>query len=101
MRDRAVTITPIVAVAGVFGLCCGLPVLLSLGVLSAAAGLSRQSWALIGLGLVLAILGWVRRAHRGRRRGSISPSYDIGGSRAPQDRTPDQTRNSAKKGDHP
>lgn len=35
MRDRAGTIAP---VAGVLGLCCGLPVLLSLGVLGAIAG---------------------------------------------------------------
>ncbi len=66
MRDRSATIAPVAAVAGALGLCCGLPVLLSLGVAGAIAGWSLQSWALIGLGLVLAPLGWARVV-RGRR----------------------------------
>ena len=67
MRDRVGTIGPIAAAAGALGLCCGLPVLLSLGMLGAVAGLSLQSWALIGLGLMLTALGLTRRV-RGRRR---------------------------------
>jgi len=63
MRDR---IGPIAAVAGAFGLCCGLPVLLSMGVVGAIAGWSLQSWVLIGLGLALSAAGWTRWA-RGRR----------------------------------
>lgn len=66
MRDRIATIGPIAAVAGVVGLCCGLPILLSLGVAGAIAGWSLQSWSLIGLGLVLATLGWARIV-RGRQ----------------------------------
>lgn len=66
MRDRTATIGPIAAVAGALGLCCGLPVLLSLGVVGAIAGWSLQSWALIGVGLALAALGWARMV-RGRR----------------------------------
>ncbi len=54
MRDRIATIGPIAAVAGAFGLCCGLPLLLSMGVVGAVAGWSLQSWALIGVGLALA-----------------------------------------------
>ncbi len=67
MRERGTTVTPFAAVAaagGVLGVCCGLPVLFSLGVAGAVAGLSVSSWALIGVGLVLAVLGgtrWVRR----------------------------------------
>ncbi len=38
MRDQIGTIGPIAAVAGAFGLCCGLPVLLSMGVVGAIAG---------------------------------------------------------------
>lgn len=60
MRDHMATIGPIAAVAGVLGLCCGLPVLLSIGVVGAIAGWSLQSWALIGLGLVMAAVGWAR-----------------------------------------
>ncbi len=62
MRERIATIGPIAAVAGAFGLCCGLPVLLSFGVLGAIAGWSLQSWALIGVGLVLTAVGWARCA---------------------------------------
>ena len=69
MRDRITTIGPIAAMAGAIGLCCGLPVLLSLGI----AGWSLQSSVLIGLGLALAAAGcarWVRgrRRDRGRRQ---------------------------------
>jgi hypothetical protein len=67
MRDRVPTIGPIAAMAGAIGLCCGLPVLLSLGIAGAIAGWSLQSWVLIGLGLVLAGAGWARWV-RGRRR---------------------------------
>ena len=67
MRDRIATLGPIAAAAGALGLCCGLPVLLSMGVVGAIAGWSLQSWALIGLGLVLAAVGWARWA-RGRRQ---------------------------------
>ena len=47
MRDRITTIGPIAAMAGAIGLCCGLPVLLSLGIAGAIAGWSLQSWVLI------------------------------------------------------
>ncbi len=67
MRDRIPTIGPIAAVAGAVGLCCGLPLLLSLGIAGAIAGWSLQSWVLIGLGLVLAAAGWARWV-RGQRR---------------------------------
>ena len=56
MRDRLATLGPIAAVAGALGLCCGLPVLLSLGVTGAVAGWSLQSWTLLSLGLLLAAL---------------------------------------------
>jgi type IV secretory pathway TrbD component len=66
MRDRMGTVGPVVAVVGAVGICCGLPVLLSLGLLGAVAGMSLQSWALIGVGLVLVVLGWVTRVRRRR-----------------------------------
>ena len=37
MRDRITTIGPIAATADAIGLCCGLPVLLSLGIAGAIA----------------------------------------------------------------
>lgn len=48
-------IGPVAALAGVVGVCCGLPLLLSLGVLGAFAGASLQSWALLALGLTSAV----------------------------------------------
>jgi hypothetical protein len=72
MRDRMGTVGPVAAVVGAVGICCGLPVLLSLGLLGAVAGMSLQSWALIGVGLVLVILGWVTRVRRRR-----CPASDI------------------------
>ncbi len=66
MRDRIATMGPIAAVAGAFGLCCGLPLLLSMGVVGALAGWSLQSWGLLGVGLALASVGWARWAVRRR-----------------------------------
>lgn len=66
MVERGTTVTPFVAAGGVLGVCCGLPVVFSLGVAGAVAGLSVSSWALIGLGLALAVLAgarWVSRPH--------------------------------------
>ncbi len=91
MRERIATIGPIAAVAGAFGLCCGLPVLLSFGVLGAIAGWSLQSWALTGLGLAVAAVGWTRWARSRRdddtcRRPVSSTHVD-----AVPDRTADRT----------
>ena len=47
MRDRITTIGPIAATADAIGLCCGLPVLLSLGIAGAIASWSLQNWVLI------------------------------------------------------
>jgi len=82
MPDRIATMGPIAAVAGAFGLCCGLPLLLSMGLVGALAGWSRQSWALIGFGLALASalsVGWarwaVRRRHDQTCHRSIPPTH--------------------------
>jgi predicted alpha/beta hydrolase len=90
MGDRIATIGPIAAVAGAVGLCCGLPVLLSMGVVGAIAGWSLKSWSLIGLGLALTAVGWARWA-RGRRQqqssqGPVPPT--------PVDAAPVQTADS-------
>ncbi len=74
MRERMGVIAPIAALAGVLGLCCVLPVLLSLGLLGAFAGASLPSWALVAVGLVLAVAGSMRWA---RHRASASPTGDV------------------------
>lgn len=70
MRDRVTTVGPIAAVVGAVGVCCGLPILLSLGVFGAITGLSVQSWVLVGLGLALIAVGWARLARARRPHGS-------------------------------
>lgn len=86
MRERVGFFTPVAAVVGMLGVCCGLPVLLSLGVLGAGAGVSAQSWALVAAGLVLAVAGWVRPS---RRRGG-----------APADATSDTTCEKPSRGSY-
>ncbi len=95
VRNRVSFCAPIAALGGVLGLCCGLLLLLSLGVLGAAAGLSLQSWALIGAGLVLAAVGLARLL---RRHNSRDPSCDICRARASQERPPDESLDTATKG---
>lgn len=90
MRERVATIAPIAAVAGGAGLCCGMPVLLSLGAGVGIAGWSLQSWALIGLGVVLAAAGWTRWA-RGRRHDRTCHRPGRG---APLDTAPGQSAES-------
>ncbi len=46
-----------VALAGGLGLCCGLPLLGTLGLLGFVAGPSSASWTLIGLGAAAVVLG--------------------------------------------
>ena len=97
MRDRIGTIGPVAAVAGALGLCCGLPVLLSLGVLGAVAGVSLQSWALIGLAIALAVIGWARSA---KHRRGLGPNCDGRSPGTHQDGMPHQTSDDSVKENH-
>jgi sulfite exporter TauE/SafE len=72
MRERISILGATGAVLGAVGLCCGVPVLLSLGLLGAFAGISLGSWMLIALGLAtVAFAGW--RQHERRHR-SLRPA---------------------------
>ncbi len=97
MRDRIGTLGPIAAVAGVFGLCCGLPVLLSLGVVGAIAGWSLQSAALIGLGVALLAVGLARWA---KHRRSPDLTCDLRSPSAYQDTTSHGTSDDSPKESH-
>ena len=94
MRDRIGTLGPIAAVAGVFGLCCGLPVLLSLGVVGAIAGWSA---ALIGLGVALLAVGLARWA---KHRRSPDLTCDLRSPSAYQDTTSHGTFDDSPKESH-
>ncbi len=93
VRERVPALLPFAAVGGVLGLCCGLPVLFSLGVLGAVTGLSVSSRALIGLGLVLGALGWARWV---RRRRSHDARCRVSALRTPQDSAPDRSVSTTK-----
>ncbi|MCY7342695.1 MAG: hypothetical protein LH603_12870 [Pseudonocardia sp.] len=68
MRERAATYLPIAGLLGAFGVCCGLPLLLSLGLLGGIAGVSLQSWPLVGVGVMVAGVGLLRLVRRRVRR---------------------------------
>ncbi len=108
MRDRIATLGPIAAVAGVVGLCCGLPVVLSTGIAGAIAGWSLQSWTLSGLGLVLAALGWARWARGRHEQNSQCSMSATPGAASPartdasdQDRTSDIKTEGTTRETHP
>lgn len=66
MGERTAGAGLLAAAAAAVGICCGLPVLATLGALGFLAGLSTTSWALITLGVVATVLGgWT---FLGRRR---------------------------------
>ena len=67
--------------------CCGLPVLLSVGAGITIAGLGLRSWALAAAGLAAVALGIVR--FRGRRSCAPPPTADRkeGAGHADPDRT--------------
>lgn len=65
MPERSAVLAAGAALAAALGLCCGLPILWSLGVVGAIAGWSLESWFLLGIGLTLAALGGAR--HLGGR----------------------------------
>lgn len=69
MRDR-IAVSGGGALLVALGLCCGLPVLLSVGFFGALAGISLGSWVLISLGLAtIAFAMWGRHQRRHPRDG--------------------------------
>jgi hypothetical protein len=65
-KQQAPALAPFAAVAAMLGLCCGLPLLASVGVLGAIAGIGFESWLVVALaaGLVaVGVLRWRRTAH--------------------------------------
>ena len=80
MRERTSGTGLLAAAAAVFGVCCGLPVLATLGALGLLAGLSTTSRVLIGLGAVATVIGGWTYLGRRRRFGVESPGRRPEGS---------------------
>ena len=64
MADRFIPIPALGAAAVAVDLCCGAPVLLSAGVLTALAGLGLGSWLVLAIGAAVVVAALVRIARR-------------------------------------
>lgn len=79
-RPNFGTFGTVAAGAAAMGLCCGIPLLASLGVAGLAAGIGFGSWLLIGGALIVATVAFVRR-HR-RPQACATPSSNANRSRS-------------------
>jgi hypothetical protein len=68
--EKASTIAPFAAVAAMGGLCCGLPLLASIGAAGAIAGIGIGSWFVVALAAVVVTIGLIRW----RRTASTCPA---------------------------
>lgn len=72
MTSRTDGSSAAVAAGLAIGVCCGLPVLASIGFAGLVAGIGLGSWLLIGAAAAIAVFGvW-----RGRRSACVPPSTD-------------------------
>lgn len=60
MGERASTIGSVGGLVALMGLCCGVPILASVGVAGAIAGIGFGSWIVIALACVVAVVGVIR-----------------------------------------
>lgn len=81
MAERTPGTGLLAAAAATVGICCGLPVLATLGALGFLAGLSVTSWALVVLGAVAAVIGGWSFFGRRRRAGVESTAPQQGSRR--------------------
>jgi len=59
-NQKTSALAPFAAVAGLLGLCCGLPLLASVGVLGAVAGIGLGSWLVVAFAVAVVAVGVVR-----------------------------------------
>lgn len=64
MRRPDPVAASVAGLAGIVVLCCAFPVLLTLGLLGTVLGWTLNSWVLMGLGALIALVGWARWRHR-------------------------------------
>lgn len=75
MVDRLNPAPALGALAVAVGLCCGIPVLLSAGVLTAVAGFGLGSWLVVAIGAAVAVATLVL-ARRRTEAVAATPSSD-------------------------
>lgn len=66
LRQPPSVLAPVAAGAAALGLCCGLPLLASLGAAGVIAGLGVGSWIAVAVASIVATIGvlrWRRRRH--------------------------------------
>lgn len=73
------TIVPLAAGVSVLGVCCGLPLLASAGVLGAIAGIGFGSWLIVALAAAVGLVGLVRW----RRTAASCPAPGLDDSSSP------------------
>ncbi|WP_041546441.1 MULTISPECIES: hypothetical protein [unclassified Nocardioides] len=73
MGERGSGVGVVATAAAGLGLCCGLPLLASLGALGLLAGLSTGTWILVAVGATIAGFGGWRVVGRRRRACPIAP----------------------------
>ncbi len=60
MSEKASTIGPLAAGAAMLGLCCGLPLLASVGAAGVVSGIGVGSWLIAGVASAVVVIGIVR-----------------------------------------
>ena len=99
MADRRSPVVFLGLFAVAFGVCCGFPILVSVGVVGAIAGLSLGSWTVIAVGVGIATVRLWRFARRGPRSevpGLAGTSAGTGHDGAPHSDAVHQTNGTAR-----
>lgn len=68
--EKASAVAPFAAVAAMLGVCCGLPLLASVGALGVIAGIGLGSWLMVALAAAVVVIGLIRW----RRTGNTCPA---------------------------
>jgi hypothetical protein len=71
-------LAPVAAGAAAIGLCCGVPLLASFGVVGVIAGLGVGSWIAVALASVVAAIGVLRWRRRSRCRVAAETLGNVG-----------------------
>ena len=79
-NQKTSAVAPLAAGAAMLGVCCGLPLLASVGVLGAVVGVGLGSWLVVALAAVVVAIG----VARWRRTGTSCPAPSPADSESPR-----------------